>query len=348
MKSLGIMTTTVYAQRRIAYLLIPLLLLLGICGFPSGPAAAAASGQSAAEPQNIAFDFLDLERPFGAGRAHYECVARLIQKAKTQLPLSSSYTREQALALMAGIDTLLKREGFTFKNNLLLCKGIDAHILDCDNYCAMYIAIAEVLKIPIVPVYAPNHSFIRFYFEDGSYLNWETTRAVSYDDAYYVKTLRIAESSLAKGVYLKTLSRKEFIGVQYNNIGAYLMTAKKFTEAVPYFDMAIQWYPKFSSAYHNRGTARYGAGRLREALKDLAAAAGLDPNRSSTRITLGDIYLDLKEYGRAEEQYRAAISLDPGNYIPYNNMAIIMKETGRADESRRWLQKSLDVKGRKR
>ena len=147
---------------------------------------------------------------------------------------------------------------------------------------------------------------------------------------------------------LKTLGRNEFIGVEFNNIGAYLMSSKKFAEAVPYFNSALRYYAKFSSAYHNRGTALYALNRARNALKDLTAARDLDPNRVSTRITLGDVYSDLKEYARAEQEYLAAINLDPGNYIPYNNMALVMKETGREEESRRWFKKSLEIKGRKR
>jgi len=56
----------------------------------------------------------------------------------------------------------------------------------------------------------------------------------------------------------------------------------------------------------------------------------------------------MKDYGQAEKQYRAAIELDPDNYVPYNNLALIMKETGREEESRIWLRKSLEVRGRKR
>ncbi|HRS76345.1 MAG TPA: tetratricopeptide repeat protein [Spirochaetota bacterium] len=315
-------------------------------GFDVGWGAAAKQGP--VEPQNIAYDFLDLEKPFGAGKKHYEYVAGLIQKAKTRLPLRSSYGRDEAFAVLKGVDSLLRGEGFVFKDNLLLCKAIDSRIIDCDNYCTLYIAIAEVLKIPIVPVYAPNHSFLRFYLDDGNYINWETTKNTSYDDDYYIKVLRISDGSLKRGVYLKTLGRKEFIGVEYNTIGAYLLAAKKFSEAVPYFNTALRCYPIFSSAYHNRGTALYAANRLRDALDDLRAAADLDPNRASTRTTLADVYLDMKDYGQAEKQYRAAIELDPDNYVPYNNLALIMKETGREEESRIWLKKSLVIKGRKR
>ncbi len=324
--------------------------VLVIINTGTGPDAGlkAAAKHDAAEPQNIAFDFLDMEKPFGAGKKHYEYVTGLIRKAKTGLPLRPFYGRDEALAVLKGIDALLKGEGFVFRDNLLLCKGLDKKTIDCDNYCALYVAIAEVLKIPIVPVYAPNHSYIRFYLDDGSYINWETTKGASYDDEYYIKTLRIPDISLKRGVYLKTLSRKEFIGVEYNNIGAYLLMMKQFAGAVPYFNTALQSYPKFSSAYHNRGTALYGLNRLRDALDDLLMAADLDPGRASTRITLADVYLDMKDYGRAEQQYRAAIDLDPDNYVPYNNLALIMKETGREEESRAWLKKSLEIRGRKR
>ncbi len=325
-----------------------IICFVAVAGSGPGTAMGAAARQSGPEPQNIAFDFLDMEKSFGAGPIHFERINDIIAKAKARLPLKSAYTRDEALAVLKGIDSLLKGEGFVFRDNFLLCKGLDKKTIDCDNYCTVYTAIAEVLKIPIVPVYAPNHSFVRFYLDDGAYVNWETTKSATYDDNYYIRILKISDVSLKKGVYLKTLGRNEFIGVEFNNIGAYLMSSKKFLEAVPYLNSALRHYPKFSSAYHNRGTALYALGRTKNALNDLSAARGLDPNRASTRITLGDIYLDLKEYARAEEEYLAAVNLDPGNYIPYNNLALIMKETGREEESRRWFKKSLEVKGRKR
>ena len=54
----------------------------------------------------------------------------------------------------------------------------------------------------------------------ATYINWEPIKGQSYPDSYYRKTLGIADRSVQKGVYLKELSRKEFLGVEYNNIGA--------------------------------------------------------------------------------------------------------------------------------
>jgi tetratricopeptide (TPR) repeat protein len=296
------------------------------------------------DPKTIAHDFLDLEKAFGAGKEEYASVNRLINKSIAKIGSRKEYTTEEAVKTLRAIDSLLRDEGFTFKNNLLLGKGLEMKTIDCDNYAALYIAIAEVLKIPIVPVYAPNHSFIRFCFDDGTYLNWETTQGMPQQDSYYIKSLRIPEESIRAGVYMKILTRKEFTAVEYNNIGAYLMSMRKFSDAVPYFSAALQLYPLFSSAYHNRGTSYYATKRLQEALSDLRKADGLDPTRASTHNTLADIYFDQKEYDRAVHEYTTSIRLDPTNYVPYNSIGLIMKTQKKDDLAKKWFNKSEEVR----
>ncbi|MBN1495963.1 MAG: tetratricopeptide repeat protein [Spirochaetes bacterium] len=297
-------------------------------------------------PKTIAHDFLDMEAPFGAGAEHRAAVDRLINRAMGAVSPAPRYTTEEAVRTLRAIHALLENEGFTTSNNLLLCRGLERKKIDCDNYCAIYIAIAEVLNIPLVPVYAPNHSFLRFCFDDGTYINWEPTEARVDPDAYYVSELRIPAESIRKGVYMKILSRGEFIGVEYNNIGAHLMTGRRYAEAVPYFSLAIREYPRFSSAYHNRGTAYYAVRRLDEALADLTEAAGLDPSRATTRNTLGDVLFDLKEYGRALREYTASIRLDPTNYVPYNSIGLIMKVQKKDDQAETWFARSREIRAK--
>jgi tetratricopeptide (TPR) repeat protein len=110
--------------------------------------------------------------------------------------------------------------------------------------------------------------------------------------------------------------------------------------------MAISCYPKFSSAYHNRGTALYATRRFTDALADLLAACDLDPVRPESRNTLGDIYFDQKNYDKAVEQYRVAIKLDPRTYIPYYSIGLVMKAQGNEAESRRWIERSKAIRGR--
>jgi tetratricopeptide (TPR) repeat protein len=295
-------------------------------------------------PPTIAHDFLDMEKPFGAENRHNEYINKLINKAVAKITVKKDYSTEEAIKTMSLIYLLLKDEGFVFKANLLLSVGLDKKEIDCDTYSALYTAIAEILRLPVIPVYAPNHSFVRFNFNDGSYLNWEPIEGKHYPDVYYIKKLKIADQSIHQGVYLKSLSRKEFIGVENNNIGAYLFSGKKFREAIPYFDEAIKLNPLFSSAYHNRGSSYYALNQTDKAFADIRYAVTLDPMQATTHNTFGDIYFDRKEYMKAFDHYAESIKLDPNNYAPYYGLGLIMKNAGKNKEAEEWFKKSEEIK----
>lgn len=313
-----------------------------VMGQPAGAQGARYTG----EPRTIAHDILDLEKEFGAGPEHYAVVERIINRAMAQVPVKRESTMDDAIITLSAIDALLRREGFAFRDNVLFVKGLDAKRIDCDNYCALYIAIAEVMRIPLVPVYAPDHCFLRYYFPDGSFVNWDPSVGKSLTDAFYTKEKLISRQSIQKGVYLKTLTRREFIAIEYNAIGSHLLTVKKFNEANTYFSAAIAAYPAFSSAYHNRGISRIVLKKIPEARADLETAKELDPLRASTRIALGDVYMEIRDYQTALQHYAASIKLEPNNYIPYHNTAVILQKLGRESEAQAWLKKARQVQSK--
>jgi tetratricopeptide (TPR) repeat protein len=315
------------------------VLLFALC-------SAAEFAHGAVPARTIAHDFLDMEKVLGAGAPHHAAVDALVSMAATIIPLRDRYSPEEALQVLRTIHGLLSDQGYRFRNNLLLFRGLERKEIDCDNYCALYIAIAESLKIPLVPVYAPNHSFLRFFFADGSSINWEPTEGRTRSDEWYVKTLGIAEVSIRQGVYLKTLERREFLAVEYNTIGAYLMTQRKFTEALAYFGAAIELYPAFASAYHNRGSSFYAVKRPDEALADLLKANELDPVRAPTHNTLGDVYFDRGMFDKALHEYAEAVRLDPGNFAPYQGIGLTMKAMGKAEQAEIWLKKAAEIRSK--
>ena len=294
-------------------------------------------------PATIAHDFLDIEKSFGASERHYQYINSLINKAKKIIAVKKDYSTEEAIKTMLIIHKLLKDEGFVFKQNFLLSKGLDSKVIDCDTYSALYISISEIVRLPVIPVYAPNHSFVRFNFNDGTYINWEPIEGKHFPDSLYIKQLNIHDNSISEGVYLKSLSRKEFLGVEYNNIGAYLLSIKKFKEAIPYFDLALEHYPKFSSAFHNRGSSYYAIKQTDNAFVDIMAANTLDPNQATTHNTLGDIYFDKKKYLKALDEYTESIKLDPRNYAPYYSIGLLLKIANKP-EAEEWFKKSEEIK----
>ncbi|MBP7584361.1 MAG: tetratricopeptide repeat protein [Spirochaetes bacterium] len=314
------------------------IILLLLIMLPRGAHSDALAGKT------IAHDFLELEKEFGAGKTHTAALDALLARAKSRLRAKATSDSGEAVAALTSVGAFLRDEGFRTRNNYLLSKGIEWKGIDCDNYSALYVAIGEFLGIPIVPVYAPNHSFVRYGFTDGTYLNWEPLEMKALPDSFYVRKLGIAKESVEKGVYLKSLNRREFLGVQYNSLGSQLMARRKYGDAVPYFTMALSLHPAFAAAFHNRGTALYALKRTDEALRDLTKAEELDPARAVTHNTLGDIYHDRKEYDRAARHYRAAIVHDPTMYAPYYNWGIIMKTLGKDEIAKKLLDKAAEIK----
>ncbi|MCX7677987.1 MAG: tetratricopeptide repeat protein [Spirochaetes bacterium] len=293
----------------------------------------------------IAHDFLKLETELGANEHHLALLNSFLDRSKANVKHLPKYTTEQeAIETLRSIHSFIQNEGFTYKPNFLLFHGISTKQIDCDNLSALYMAIAETLRIPLIPVYAPNHSFLRIVFSDGSYLNWEPLEGKIFTNEWYIKKFFISKDAIQNGVYLKSLSRKEFIGVQYNNIGSYLFSQKKYSDAIAHFSMAISLYPQFSSAYHNRGCAYYATKRRELAFFDLLKACALDPNNAATHNTLADMYFDKKDFQNASRHYRAAIELDPENYVAYHNLGLLMKEIGKEEIAHKLLAKASELK----
>ena len=70
---------------------------------------------------------------------------------------------------------------------LLLSRAITSHIFDCDTLATLYLAVGQILNLPIRAVAIPNHVFVRFYFEDGTYFNWETRTWSSKGNQIYIE-----------------------------------------------------------------------------------------------------------------------------------------------------------------
>ena len=64
------------------------------------------------KPRTIAHDFLDMEKVFGANRAHHEYINSLINKAKAKITVKSDYSTIEAIQTLNVIYSLLKSEGF--------------------------------------------------------------------------------------------------------------------------------------------------------------------------------------------------------------------------------------------
>jgi putative PEP-CTERM system TPR-repeat lipoprotein len=79
--------------------------------------------------------------------------------------------------------------------------------------------------------------------------------------------------------------------------------------------------------------AKQQAGRGAEAVGDLEAWLQKYPQDTMSRVSLGDLYVGLKQYEKAVPVYEEVIRAAPDNVIALNNLAWAMAQTGRANEA---------------
>jgi len=265
----------------------------------------------------IAHEFLDMELEFGATISDYELLDDIIDKAKEAV--WSFDEREkiypvEAITALQSIDKLLEDFGFEYQKNGLLNTGLKQTHLDCSAYSIIYTAIGEALKLPIHFVRAPRHTFVRWKFNDGSYVNWETTNGEERTDEHYIEEYNIPK--VAKGkVYLKSLSpienRKEIISTQHVNVGTEKYYKCKMISARNDFIKAAKADPYYCEAYYNIGVTFQFLEEYDDAIKYYNMALRLNPNHTNTLSGLMNTNKEKGKKKEAEEFHARILEIDP-------------------------------------
>lgn len=139
----------------------------------------------------------------------------------------------------------------------------------CITMPMLYLILAERLDLPIYPVRAAKHFFLRYIPDIPTFdfqENIEATNGGSFiPDEQYVIDAEIPQKAIENGVYLRTLNKKEYIATLLSiNTTEYANTGN-IARAKKYLELSMQYDSTFSGAYWN-----YSLIHLREA-KELEA-----------------------------------------------------------------------------
>ncbi len=85
----------------------------------------------------------------------------------------------------------------------------------------------------------------------------------------------------------------------YYNKGTHMLQAKRYREAIAYFNISIGKGTKFIAAYNNRGCAYAALGYEQKAIDDFTAALKVDPNDDTSLVNRASSYARLKKYDLA-------------------------------------------------
>lgn len=245
-------------------------------------------------------------------RKAYEKINAIISRIKEKL----SGTRDPKDMLRADIQILQKDFSINFKNEDNSCSFIENLLhgsMDCYASTFTSLAIAHEFQWPLYAVQAPRHVFTRW--DDGKCtFNFDPRfRKDIRKDKYYQKYFKIDGNAIKNGVYLRSLSQEETVGLFYDKVGIAKSESGKYQEAIKDFSEAIRLNPKLASAYNNRGIAEAKSRKYTEAIDDYTKAIGLDPKLAAAFRNRGIAQTNSGNYTEAIADHTEAIKID-GTY----------------------------------
>ncbi len=105
----------------------------------------------------------------------------------------------------------------------------------------------------------------------------------------------------------------------------------------------LQEAPDSANVQFFAGATQYAEGRSAAALPYLEAACRLSPDNSLFLIYAGNALLDLQRYPQAEQVFRHALQVDPGDGTPADRLGVALADQGRAEEARARFAEALAI-----
>lgn len=191
------------------------------------------------------------------------------------------------------------------------------HFSDCDGLSFVYLAVAEALDLHLAAVRTPEHVFVRLYL-NNRYLNFDTINRGSYTDSFYENFFEISKQAIKKGVYLRSLDRKEVLSIEYHNIALLLFRRGHLNKAIRYLEKAAELDQSFPGVYNDLGNTWLKKGDLDKALEHFKKTVELDPHFAKAFYRMGEIYLKKGMTEDSARNFNKAFGLDPELKVYYD------------------------------
>jgi tetratricopeptide (TPR) repeat protein len=122
---------------------------------------------------------------------------------------------------------------------------------------------------------------------------------------------RLAEAAREYNLAILYETGAPMLWTEYDNLGGTYARMNRVPDAIVAFSQAIKLDPNLPLAYKNRGLAEYAEGDDHAALHDFARSAALAPD-AQTYYWMAGISETQGDAGSAEDDYEAALRIDPG------------------------------------
>ncbi len=201
-------------------------------------------------------------------------------------------------------------------DSLLIDRVLGAKKGHCVGLATVYLALAEELHLPMYGVATPKHVFVRW--DDGKVRRnielFQKGQNVSDED--FVREQKIPKESIDQSVFLANLTRKQFLGFVYQNLGVLESQQGNFHKSGKDYARALRLNPKLAAAYYNRGNDELAQKQFKQAIRDYTKALELYPTDVWALQNRGLAWKGLGEKQKAEEDWKRAREIEPGFKVP--------------------------------
>ena len=136
--------------------------------------------------------------------------------------------------------------------NYFISGTLDTKHGTCISLPMLYMAVAQRLGLPVYPVEAPEHLFLRNMAPGMSMPNIEATEGGGYSsDSTYIRDFKITDKGVSSGAYMRTMTYREFLGVLLEENGVAFAKMRQRDRAIKYFEVAAQLNPHSIVAAEN-------------------------------------------------------------------------------------------------
>jgi tetratricopeptide (TPR) repeat protein len=129
----------------------------------------------------------------------------------------------------------------------------------------------------------------------------------------------------------------------YNNIGCAYLDLKKNELAIENFNIAIQYYKEYAVAYNNRGNAKSRVGRRKEAEEDYIEAAKHDDKCEHPWYNLRTLFFEDNRNKEAIKAYKRAVKIDKDFALAYFYMGEVYLKLGKYLRANYYIRKACKL-----
>lgn len=125
---------------------------------------------------------------------------------------------------------------------------------DCVSMPVLFLILAEKLGIDMRLASAPNHVFLRYRGTDGAAIGLEATSGANPARGTWLRQVRpMSDRSVASGLYLRTLSRRESVALMAMTNVQHLRDSGRFEEGIAVCEAILSCNPRDGLALANMG-----------------------------------------------------------------------------------------------